>query len=157
MQTEIEFRGISVETKEFVFGQLFYSHGTGTWKITCGNGWTPSYSNPDEGESTIYHDIDYNTIGQYIGLKKGERKIYSGDILFDEVENDTGDERHYFVIMWLKEKCSFVFMDYGDTVTNWQKFEEDLWHDYPVQVDQNNLDKMHYAGNYFQNPELLLQ
>jgi uncharacterized phage protein (TIGR01671 family) len=98
---EIEFRGISIESKEFVYGQLFYSHGTGTWKITCGNGWTPSYNNPDEGESTVYYEIDYNTIGQYTGLEdKTGGKVYTGDIF-------NIDSKIYFV-EYIPDQCKYV-------------------------------------------------
>lgn len=77
---EILFRGKRVDNGEWIEGLLFYSHGLGTYKITASNGWIPSYNNPDEGESTIYYDINPTTVGQYIGLSdKRERKIFDGD------------------------------------------------------------------------------
>ncbi len=147
--TEVEFRGIRVNNGEFIHGYLYQSN-----KESC---ITDSVNiHLSTHRNIAWFQVKPETVGQYIGLKKGERKIYDGDILFDEIEGDNGDERHYFVVRWLKEKCSFVFMDYADTVTNWEKFKEDLWHDWPVQVDQEHLDAMHYAGNIHEHPKLLL-
>ena len=77
---EIEFRGLSKDG--WNYGLLHYSPENGTWAIVESNGWSPSYSNPDEGEYNIYTPIDYNTTGQYIDYKdKTEKKIFAGDII----------------------------------------------------------------------------
>lgn len=62
----------------WIEGLLFYSHGTGIFKITHSNGWVPSYGNPDEGESTVYTDIDLDTVQVYTTLKdkKGNKVFY---------------------------------------------------------------------------------
>jgi len=84
MKREILFRGKRVDNGEWIEGLLFYSHGLGEFKITCSNGWIPSYNNPDEGESTEYHNIKHETIGQFTGLTdKNEVKIFEGDIIND--------------------------------------------------------------------------
>lgn len=156
--TEIEFRAISIETKEFVFGQLFYSYGTGTWKITCGNGWTPSYNNPDEGESTVYHDIDYDTIGQYIGLTdiRGV-KIYSGDIgvrYLDgrKIYTDGKTWRDYWEIEWLDKCACFSSTKVAEYNVQFNKV-------FACEREQNRysarFDELEIIGNIHQNEDLL--
>ena len=81
---EVLFRGKRIDNNKWVEGLLFFSHGTGEWKITTTNGWVPSYSNPDEGESTVYHSVDYESVGQFTNLlNKDESKLFSGKIRLD--------------------------------------------------------------------------
>ena len=66
------FRAQRTDGHGWVEGLLFFSHGLGTYKITHSDGWVPTYSNPDEGESTIYTDVIASTI--QIKTTKGEFK-----------------------------------------------------------------------------------
>ena len=88
MKREILFRGLRTDGDGWVEGLLFYSHGTGIWSITASNGWLPSYSNPDEGESTVYHPVHPETVGQFTGLlDKNGKKVFEGDIVTDIYDN----------------------------------------------------------------------
>ncbi len=136
-----KYRGKPEESSEFIFGFL--------------SGNEDEYFIGQHGGNYEFIKVIPESIGQSIGLETKSREVYDGDIFFAEVENDEGDERHYFVVKWLQNKCSFVFMDYGDTVTNWDTFEENIWNEYPTQVTQEELDSMFYAGNYYDNPEFL--
>ena len=77
---EHKYRGMS--KNGWAYGLLHFNYGQGEYMITHSNGWQPSYSNPDEGESTEFTVIDAETIGQYTGLQDCEGKdIYEGDNL----------------------------------------------------------------------------
>ena len=82
MKREIKFRGRRLDNGGWAYGLLYYSYGTGVWSITCSDGWVPSYGNPDQGEGTLFHAIDPQTIGQYTGLKNCQgNEVYESDIL----------------------------------------------------------------------------
>lgn len=67
---------------KWVEGLPYYSPGNGTWAILHSNGWAPSYSNPDEGETNEVTLVDYDTLTQYTGFEDREgRKIFVSDIL----------------------------------------------------------------------------
>lgn len=85
---EILFRGKRIDNGKWIEGLLHYSHGQGVWAITCSNGWIPSYSNPDEGEHTMFFDIIPETVCQFTGLTDKKRvKIFEGDICRVEYYN----------------------------------------------------------------------
>jgi uncharacterized phage protein (TIGR01671 family) len=88
-------------------------------------------------------------ITEFVGKKDSKgRDIYDGDIYFEEIEHDHGDERLYFVCRWVNHWSRFVWLSYGETL---QK-EETLEDDGTFNLD---IDKMHYAGNIFENQEVL--
>lgn len=153
---EIKFRGLSKNGWEY--GLPYFAHGTGEWKITRGNGWQPSYSNPDEGESTEWINVDANTICQFTGLKDIDGKeIYEGDVvsmhqfLFDgnEVEKIISG-----VIGWDEYGLTLeqVRNEFVEEYTGYDAGEGEL----PL----NSFYGLHeeswtLLGNKFENPELL--
>jgi len=88
-------------------------------------------------------------VTEFVGKKDlKERDIYEGDIYFEELEFDHGDERLYFVCKWINHWSRFVWLTYGETLQNEETLEDDGTFGLEI-------DKKHYAGNIFENPELL--
>lgn len=99
-----------------------------------------------------------NTVSQFTGkkLNKGHL-IFENTIAFSEVENEDGtDSRQYFVCVWIEEWCMFAWLTGSEKilyerggVKNLESI--DYW-TYPIEESE----KYHYAGNAFDNDELLL-
>lgn len=111
---ELKFKALN-SRGNWTYGLPFFSHGTGVWKITYSDGWVPNYSNPDEGESTVYTDVDPHTICQFTELyDENGVEIYEGDIIKEVtimgvddsieqlgvVEYNTYDSSSVFEIKW---------------------------------------------------------
>ena len=105
------------------------------------------------------HVSDGVSFMQFTGLlHKWKTEVYQDDIFYDEIEHDHGDERLFYVITWINERASFVFLtaqkrkdydEYGLSAID-RDFEG-----FYYELDQDSLDKMHPKSNIHQNPDLL--
>jgi hypothetical protein len=96
------------------------------------------------------------TLMQFTGKKcYKEREVYEGDILFYEQEEDGGDVRHYLVVVWIDEWSMFatLFVEEYNTykLAGAKDLDEGLFWTYTLEDCAN----YHYAGNIYENPELL--
>lgn len=99
-------------------------------------------------------------IMQFTGLhnKRNNRDVYESDIYFEEDAQDYGDRRIYFVITWISERCAFSMLEiseYHSYINNGFNAIERDFDGFYFEITQDSIDKMHYAGNVHQNPELL--
>ena len=98
------------------------------------------------------------TVSQFTGKKLNkEHFVFENTIAFYEIENEDGtDERIYVVCVWIEEWCMFAWLTGSEKllyecggIKNIEPF--DYW-TYPIEESE----KYHYAGNAFDNAELLL-
>ncbi len=136
---EYKFRGKSIKTGEWVYGDLQRNEIGDTWI---------SKLHTDVSES-IFENVDPKTVGQYAVLKdKNDIKIYEGDIV-DIHQTVNGQNK--FIVFWNKDKsrytvryCSIDYREYEYSLTEfWGKCEFSGDVDYEV------------IGNIHENPELL--
>jgi hypothetical protein len=93
---------------------------------------------------------------QFTGkLGFNEKELYEGDIVFYEEATDDGDRRYYLVITWIAEWCMFASLhldEYKKYIEHGaDELDENLFWTYPLEESEH----FHYAGNIYQNPELL--
>jgi uncharacterized phage protein (TIGR01671 family) len=126
---EIKFRGKSLETGEWVYGDLLTHEGKSFNGVVIRD-WGAKVQ-----YYVQYYDIDLETVGQYTGLKdKNGREIYEGDIVTG-LFNRTDIVGHII---------------YGSDATFFIK-RKGLYG-----IGLNNAeDWLEVVGNIYENPELL--
>jgi hypothetical protein len=101
-------------------------------------------------------EIDPETLCQFTGHHDDKkREVYENDIYFDEIEYDYGDERVYFICTWVEEWARFVMLSIGEYFNYEDNGAEAIKDNTLYHAFEFNLEKLHYAGNIFDNPELL--
>ena len=139
MSKEIEFRGISRETKKTVFGMLMYSVSDSGLVIVETVDCPPSMLDPCGDTINIYHGIVQGSESQFTGREDSEingERVYDNDI----IENcDTKDLQ---VVFWNENKSAWYC-----------RYISDNKRIVSLSDSLGNLNKK--VGNIFQNAELL--
>ena len=99
---EIKFRGKSLETGEWIFGDLIENQGR--FFIYKASSET-TFKDDDDGQIVLVaKEVDQKTVGQYVGIRDATgQKIYDGDIIRDwrgvrEVKFEIFDNRQGYEI-----------------------------------------------------------
>lgn len=102
------------------------------------------------------HEIEESTLSENTGTAcYGDRPVFEHDLVFEEVEHEYGDERMYYVVTYIIEWGRFALLDYyeyNDYVLNGIEYyaEEEAMY------SMIGIEQMHYAGNYFDNKDVLI-
>lgn len=129
---EIEFRGISVDSGEWVYGWVFGDKAKSIIEID------KEYPNKYGVEAYYTSVVIPETVGQYTGLKdKNGKEIYEGDIC------NCREYECFGKVEWNNEEAGFYFC----VVMEGGGFEEERLYDY--------IDELTVIGNIYDNPELL--
>lgn len=176
---EMKFRGISIEDHnkgQFVYGMLNTCIGKTVIRQRELNGfsehekdlniyWILVSEKPSDvgwriSDTFTAVKIVPESLGEFIGLKdnRNNRDVYESDIYFEEDAQDDGDRRLYFVITWIRERCAFSMLEISEYHSYINKGFDAIERDFDgfyFEITQDSIDKMHYAGNIHQNPELL--
>lgn len=146
MTRPIIFRAKAVSSGQWVYGNLIHSKRFAGWS----NEWR--IHDQDTG---LESDIDSETVGQFTGLMaRNDRHVFEGDIFFEEIEGDSGDERLYCVVVYLPSRAQFAALTIAEYIEWEDNGDEslDYYEDYGIDLDDINM--MHYAGNIHDNPDL---
>jgi hypothetical protein len=104
---------------------------------------------------TLASDPQYKLM-QFTGRScNNDREVFEGDILFYELPQDDGDQTYYLVVTWIEEWSMFATLFIDEYLNYLQSgadvLDEGLFWTYTI---EGAID-YHYAGNIFENPDLL--
>ncbi len=93
---------------------------------------------------------------QFTGRKGfNDKELYEGDIVFYEEATDKGDERHYLVIVWVEEWDMFASLHIEEYKKYLSSGAEELDESSFWTYNLRDSESFHYAGNIYENPDLL--
>ncbi|WP_018629216.1 YopX family protein [Niabella aurantiaca] len=161
---EYIFRGKRVDNGEWVYGclvnnlwvksELTDSPGVATVEIIARLNDYECWEDLEDCGNII--EVMPETVGQYTGLKdKNGKMIFEGDIFFEEIEQDHGDERNYFVVTWINEWAMFSLLSISEKDEYIDTGIEHLDRMMPFNIEPDDIEKLHRAGNIHENNELL--
>ena len=109
---------------------------------------------PNMVDGWFSHPIDPKTLCQFTGKTscKGN-EIFENCIVFDEVAEENGDMRYYYVCKWIEEVAGFAFLALHELYDYEEGGYKKLDQQSPYTLDDSEI--YHYTGNYIDNPELL--
>lgn len=139
--THLFFRGKPIGQDHFVYGYYI-----------------PDYKNYGPviiDKDTELIPVQKETLGQCIGQVHKGRKIFEGDIFFEEIEGDEGDRRLYVVTTWIEEKSMFSFLTSEEYIGYEHYGVGALDETMPYEFDNESMKRYHYAGNIYDNRDLL--
>lgn len=138
MERQIKFRGISLNTTNFIYGSLIMFNSV------------PEISDCTIGENDYEYkseEINKKTIGQFTGLKdKHGIDIYEGDI----IEGKSGRFVIEFENTAFIRKAIFIYYDEDKKITNPLNPKHTLY-------ESKGIETTTIIGNIHENPELLIK
>ncbi|MCF3107300.1 YopX family protein [Niabella sp. CC-SYL272] len=160
MKREIIFRGKRVDNGEWVYGCLVTGFderkGRESVDITYQQFEGASMDYPYPIVTTFYSEVIPETVGQYTGLTDMNGKmIFEGDVFFEEIEHSWGDDRYYFVITWISEWAMFSALSISEYNEYLDTGIEHLDRMISFNIEPDDIEKLHRAGNIHDNPELI--
>ncbi len=129
---QIKFRGKSIGTGEWIFGNLFKFGIQPPSNVPCICHCVPTWK-----DALDIYNVQENTVGQFTGVCDMDGKeIYEGDVLVIEgIKTD-----RYNKVWWNNER--FTFYVGHSPISAY------------IGRDDNRLQEFRIAGNVFDNPEL---
>lgn len=91
--------------------------------------------------------IDPETIGEYVFTHKGKDR-FTGDVFFEEVEQDEGDRRLFTVLVWLPDHFCYTLLhisDYFLCFVHNGVLDEDEHYG----LSEEDIELVHYKGTIF--------
>ena len=154
---EIEFRGLSINKKKWIYG--CYVHTFERGYFSRGYDDVPDRCHYIDTE-TNYHEIYSNSVGQYTGLKdKNNKKVYRGDILSYKAIRYTNCSKTEIEKVYETALIGIIF--HSDMATVVKAYSENVsafCHDVEnnekliLELDSNEIE---VVGNIYENQELL--
>lgn len=92
--------------------------------------------------------IQTNTIGEFVYKNSKGKPLFTGDVLFEEIEQDEGDVRLFYVLVWLPERLCYSVLEMGEYIAHKLQgapLDEGEYY----QLLPEELDKYHYKGTIY--------
>lgn len=152
MSRTILFRGKRLDSGEWVTGSYVHDIEWAKYSIF-----------QQELRGAFYRLVEYSvkpeTVGEFTGFKlRSGKYLFENDILFDEIEEDEGDRRIFYVVTWVKERGAFALLDTAEYTEYKENGIDGISRNFEgfyYELDRASILRMHYAGNLHDHPHLL--
>ena len=137
-----KYRGQIRKTKQWVYGYLVYSPSATSYCIVEIGNILPCDDAPLGDTISVYHEVEYKSIGEYTGLvDKNGKEIYEGDIFYEEESHTPMSEWGKYYVVYDNSESAFML-----------QYEN---HDKRLRYKFNALNIGNIIGNIYENNVLI--